>query len=55
MIDFDGKFYFAVNRLIEKNNIITGSKNIFFSNVNVKPCRFDKMDMSKDLIEHTFC
>ena len=34
-----------------KNDIITGSNNIFLRKVNVKPYVFDKMYMDKDLIE----
>ena len=37
-----------------KNDIITGSNNIFLRKVNVKPYVFDKMYMDKDLIEDKF-
>ena len=34
--------YLTVDPLIEINNIITGSNNITFRKVNVKPYGFDK-------------
>ena len=43
--------YLIVDSLIEINNMITGLDNITLRKVNVKPYRFDKMYMSKDLIE----
>ena len=42
--------YLTVDSLIEKNNLITGSNYITLRKVNVKPYRFDKMYMDKDLI-----
>ena len=44
--------YLIVNSLIEINNIIAGSNNITLRKVNVKPCRFYKINMDKDLIEN---
>ena len=41
-IDSDRNMYLTVDRLIEINNIITGSNNITFRKVNVKPYGFDK-------------
>ena len=43
--------YWAVDYLIEINNIITGSNNISLRKVDVKPNGFDKMHMDKELIE----
>ena len=43
--------YWTVDSLIEINNIITGSNNINFRKVNVKPYGFNKMYMDKELIE----
>ena len=43
--------YLAVDSLIEINNIITGSNNITFRKVNVKPYGFDKIYMDKELIK----
>ena len=42
--------YWTVDSLIEINNI-TGSNNINFRKVNVKPYGFNKMYMDKELIE----
>ena len=44
--------YWTVDSLIEINNI-TGSNNINFRKVNVKPYGFNKMYMDKELIEDT--
>ena len=41
-------------RSLEINNIITGSKNITLTKVNVKPYEFDKTYSAKDLIEDKF-
>ena len=41
-IDSDRNMYLTVDPLIEINNIITGSNNITFRKVNVKPYGFDK-------------
>ena len=42
--------YLTVDPLIDINNIIIGSNNIFLRKVNAKPCGYDKMYMDKDLI-----
>ena len=41
----------TVDSLIEINNIISGSNNITFGKVNVKPYGFNKMYMDEELIE----
>ena len=41
----------TVYSLVDMNNMTTGSDNITFKNVNVKPCENDKMYMDKDLME----
>ena len=41
----------TIDTLIEKNNIITGKNNITLKKGNVKPYRFDKIYMVKQLIE----
>ena len=41
----------AVDSLIETNDLIAGSSNITLRKVIVKPHRFDKLYMDKDLIE----
>ena len=51
LIDSYGNMYLIVDSLIEINNMITGLDNNTLRKVNVKPYRFDKMYMSKDLIE----
>ena len=51
LIDSDNKTYLTVDSLIDINNIITASNNIFLRKVNVKPCGYDKLYMDKDLIE----
>ena len=51
LIDSDGGMYLTGDSLIEVNNIITGSDNISLRKVNVKPYRFDKMYMDKELLE----
>ena len=43
--------YLTVDSLIEINNIITGSNNITFRKVNVKPYRFDKIYMDRELMQ----
>ena len=43
--------YLTVDSLIEINNIISGSNNITFGKVNVKPYGFNKMYMDEELIE----
>ena len=43
--------YLTVDSLIEINNIISGSNNITFRKVNVKPYGFNKMYMDEELIE----
>ena len=50
LIDTDGGMYLTVDSLIQINNIITGSNNITLRKLNVKPNRFDKMYMDKELI-----
>ena len=42
--------YLTVDYLIKINNITTGSNNIPFRKVNVKPYEFYKMYMVKELI-----
>ena len=42
--------YLTVDPLIDINNIIIGSNNLFLRKVNAKPCGYDKMYMDKDLI-----
>ena len=42
--------YLTVDSLIQINNIITGSNNITLRKLNVKPNRFDKVYMDKELI-----
>ena len=51
LIDSYGNMYLIVDSLIEINNMIAGLDNNTLRKVNVKPYRFDKMYMSKDLIE----
>ena len=51
MIDSGNNKYLAVDSLIETNDLITGSSNITLRKVIVKPHRFDKLYMDKDLIE----
>ena len=51
MIDSGNSKYLAVDSLIETNDLITGSSNIILRKVIVKPHRFDKLYMDKDLIE----
>ena len=51
LIDFDGNVHLNVDSLIQINNLITCSNNITLKKVNVKPHRFDKMYMGKDLIQ----
>ena len=51
LIDSDDVMYLTVDSLIKVNNIITGSNNITLGKVNIKPYRFDKMYMNKELIE----
>ena len=51
LIDSDGGMYLTVDSLIEINNIITGSNNITLRIVNLKPYRFGKMYIDKELIE----
>ena len=51
LIDTDGGMYLAVDSLIKINNIITGSNNITLWKFNVKPYRFDKMYVDKELIK----
>ena len=51
LIHTDGDMYLIVGFLIEINNVITGSNNITLRKVNVKPYRFDKLYMDKELIE----
>ena len=54
LIDSDGGMYLTVDSLIEISNIITGLNNITLRKVNIKPYRFDKMYMDKELIEDKF-
>ena len=54
MIDSGGNMCLTVDYLIKINNIVTGSNNITYRKVNVKPSGFDKMYMKKDLIEEKF-
>ena len=51
MIDSGNNKYLAVDSLIETNDLIAGSSNITLRKVIVKPHRFDKLYMDKDLIE----
>ena len=51
LIDSYGNLYLIVDSLIGINNMITGLNNITLRKVNVKPYIFDKIYMSKDLIE----
>ena len=51
LIDSGNSKYLAVDSLIETNDLITGSSNIILRKVIVKPHRFDKLYMDKDLIE----
>ena len=51
LIDSDGNIYLTVHSLIKIINIITGPNKITLRKVNLKPYRFDKMYMDKDLIE----
>ena len=48
LIDSDGGMYLTVDSLIEINNIITGSNNITFRKINVKPYGYDKMYVDKE-------
>ena len=50
LINSDGGIYLRVDSLIERNHIIAGSNNIILTKVNVKPYRFDKMYIDKELI-----
>ena len=43
--------HLKVHSFIGINNIITNSKNITLRKVNVKPYRFDKMYIDKELLE----
>ena len=54
LVDADGNMHIMVGSLIEINSIITGSNNISLRKVNVKPYRFNKMCMDKDLIYYKF-
>ena len=51
MINFDANMYLAVDSLIKINSLITVSNNITLWKDDVKPYRFDKMYMGKDLVE----
>ena len=51
LLDSDGGMYLTVDSLIKVNNTITGSNNITFKKLNVKPYGFDKMHMNTELIE----
>ena len=51
LIDSDGGMYLTLDSLIEINNIITSSNHITLRKVHVKPYGFDKMYMTKALIE----
>ena len=42
--------YLPIDLLIEINNIITGSSNITLRKINVKPYRYDQMNMDNELI-----
>ena len=50
LINSDGGIHLTVDSLIERNHIIAGSNNITLTKVNVKPYRFDKMYIDKELI-----
>ena len=50
LVDADGNMHLTIGSLIEINSITTGSNNISSRKVNVKPYRFNKMYMDKDLI-----
>ena len=43
--------YLPVDLLIEINNVITGSNNITLRKINVKPHRYDQMNMDNELIK----
>ena len=51
LVDSDSNMFSTVDSLTEINNKITVSKNITLKKVNVKPYRFDKTNMDKDLTE----
>ena len=55
LIDSAGGMYLTVDSLIEINSIITSSNNITLRKVNVKPYRFDKMYMAKELTKDKLC
>ena len=42
--------YLNVDLMIDINIVITGLNNITLRKVNVKPCKYDKMHMNKDLM-----
>ena len=54
LIDSKGNIYLTVGSLIEMNNIITGSNSITLRKVDLKPYRFDKMYMDKNLTENCY-
>ena len=43
--------YLPIDLLIEINNTITGSSNITLRKINVKPYRYDQMNMDNELIK----
>ena len=47
----DDNMYLKVDSLMKIINIITGSNNITFRKLNVKPNRFDELYMQNDLKE----
>ena len=51
MIDSDCNMYLTIHSLREINNITTGSNNITWRKVNVKPYGSNKMHVEKDLIK----
>ena len=42
--------YLNIDLMIDINIVITGFNNITLRKVNVKPCKYDKMYMNKDLM-----
>ena len=51
LIDSDDSMYLAVDSLIGINNITIDSNNVDLRKANLKPCRYSKIYMDKDLIE----
>ena len=51
LTDKNGDLFLAVHSLITLNNIVTGSRNITLSDINVKPAGYDKAYINKFLIK----